>query len=72
MITKIKALLERKRLGELLVMNGALTPKELRYALAQQKQDGRTLGRILISQNLVTRRDLYNTLGQQLSLRCLA
>lgn len=71
-MTKIKALLERKRLGELLVMNGALTPKELRYALSRQKQDGRSLGRILVSQKLVTRLDLYNTLGQQLSLRCLA
>lgn len=72
LMTKMKALLARKRLGELLVMNGVLTPKELRYALHTQKTDGRNLGRILLSQNLVTRRDLYNTLGQQLSLRCLA
>lgn len=71
-MTKMKALLARKRLGELLVMNGVLTPKELRYALHTQKTDGRNLGRILLSQNLVTRRDLYNTLGQQFSLRCLA
>ncbi len=72
LMTKMKALLARKRLGELLVMNGVLTPKELRYALHTQKTDGRNLGRILLSQNLVTRRDLYNTLGQQFSLRCLA
>ena len=72
LMTKMKALLARKRLGELLVMNGVLTPKELRYALHTQKTDGRNLGRILLSQNLVTRRDLYNTLGQQFSLRRLA
>ena len=72
LMTKMKALLARKRLGELLVMNGVLTPKELRHALHTQKTDGRNLGRILLAHNLVTRRDLYNTLGQQFTLRCMA
>lgn len=71
-LTKIKALLERNRLGELLVMSGALTPKELRYALAKQKEEGDHLGRILVTQHLVSRQALYQTLAKQWTMRCMA
>ena len=69
--TKIKALLERNRLGELMVQSGILTPKELKFALARQKTDGEHLGRVLLKENLVTRTELYKILSQQFSLRCL-
>jgi len=69
---KIKALLERNRIGELLVIKGALTPRELRYALWRQKEHGEHLGKILIEQQLVSRRALYRALAQQVTVRCLA
>lgn len=69
---KLKIMLERNRIGELLVLKGVLTPHELRYALARQKQDGDQLGRVLVQERLVTRRALYKTLAQQWTLRCLA
>ena len=34
-ITRMRALFERNRLGELLVLNGLLTPQELRFALVR-------------------------------------
>lgn len=71
-LTKIKALLERNRLGELLVINGSLTSRELRYALIKQKEGGDQLGRILVQQQLVSRQALYKTLAQQWTMRCLA
>ena len=71
-LTRMKALLERSRLGELLVLSGQLTPKELRYALSRQKTDGDPLGKILIQQHMVSRQALYKTLAQQWTMRCLA
>lgn len=69
--TKIKTLLERNRLGELMVQSGILTPKELKFALARQKTAHEHLGRVLLKENLVTRTELYKILSQQFSLRCL-
>ncbi len=69
---KLKILLRRNRLGEMMVMNGCLTPYELRYALARQKKEGLCLGRVLLQEEMITRRTLYNTLAQQWSLRGLA
>ncbi len=71
-LTKIKALLERHRLGELLVLKGLLTPGELKHALVQQKSGGDALGRILVQQRMVSQRALYKALGQQWTMRCLA
>lgn len=70
-LSKLTALLERNRLGELLVLNGHLTPQDLRYALAHQKTTRNQLGRILIDQRLVSRQALYRTLAQQWTMRCL-
>jgi predicted transglutaminase-like cysteine proteinase len=71
-LSRIKALLERNRLGELLVLNGVLTPGELKEALGKQKAQDRQLGSILITERLVTRQALYKTLAQQWTMRCLA
>ncbi len=70
--TKIRALIERNRLGELLVINGLLTPQELRLALVRQKSANVQLGRILLQERLVSRRALYRVLAQQWTLRCMA
>jgi predicted transglutaminase-like cysteine proteinase len=71
-LTKIKALLERNRLGELLVIKGVLTPHELQLALSKQKTENNHLGNILVQHNLVTRQALYRALGQQITMRCMA
>ena len=71
-LTKIKALLERNRLGELLVIKGLLTPRELRFALEKQRDENDHLGKILVQQRLVSRQALYRALGQQITMRCLA
>ena len=39
---------KRKKLGELLVLKGLLTPEELAQYLRAQKEDHRTLGQILV------------------------
>ncbi len=70
-LTTIKSLLERNRLGELMVRGGVLTPKQLRFALSKQKNSNDHLGRILLNENLVSRPALYKVLSQQFSLRCL-
>lgn len=69
--TKIKAVLERNRLGELLVLNGSLTSGELKQALASQRAEGGALGKVLIRQNLVSRKSLYGALAQQWTARSL-
>lgn len=71
MLTKLKVLFEKNRLGELLVLKGLLTPHELRQALAYQKIDGTHLGRLLVQRRMVSRRDLYGALTQQFTIRCL-
>jgi len=71
-LLKTKALLERNRIGELLVLKGLLTPKELRYALWHQKETGAPLGHILVQKKLVTRQEIYGALAQQFTVRCLA
>ncbi|MCB9990074.1 MAG: transglutaminase-like cysteine peptidase [Rhodospirillales bacterium] len=64
-------LLERHRLGELLVLKGQLTPHELRIALSQQKAQGAHLGRILVENQMISRRALYKTLAEQTTMRCM-
>ncbi|MCB9988064.1 MAG: transglutaminase-like cysteine peptidase [Rhodospirillales bacterium] len=67
----LRTVMERNRLGELMVMNGFLTPHELKYALVSQKTSREQLGRILLRERMVRRRDLYRALVQQWSLRLL-
>lgn len=69
---KIRAMYARNRLGELLVLNGLLTPVELRQALTRQKAENVQLGHLLLRERIVSRRALYRVLAQQWSVRCLA
>ncbi len=72
-LSRLQLLFERNRLGELLVLNGALTPNELRRALDTQKDTGKNhLGRILLQENFISRSALYKALTQQLTLRSMA
>lgn len=72
LLFRIKTLLHRNRLGELMVMTGILTAGELKYALARQKTSGDHLGRVLLRERMVSRQALYRLLAQQWTLRCFA
>ena len=65
-------LLQPRRVGELLVRKGRLTQEELQYALVHQRISQSRLGSVLIEHRLISRRDLYGTLAQQLALRYMA
>jgi predicted transglutaminase-like cysteine proteinase len=68
--SKIKARLKKNRLGELLVLEGALTPQQLEAALVLSKQRGQQLGQILVADHIVSRGVIRRTLAEQFALRC--
>lgn len=63
---------DRHRLGEILVLRGALSTHDLRRALREQKERPAPLGRILVEQGLVTKHSLYKTLCHQWAMRAMA
>jgi predicted transglutaminase-like cysteine proteinase len=71
-ITQLKNLLEKNRLGELLVGNGLLTQQQLQLALVRQRDSRAPLGRVLVSEQYITRSALRRALMQQVTLRCMA
>jgi len=68
----IKAYLDRSRLGEILVVKGRITTKDLRKALGRQKETGLPLGQIFIKDNMISRRELAFVLCRQNTLRVFA
>ena len=58
----------RKRLGDLLVEAGAITPEQIEQALAKQKEDkrGLKLGAILVDLDFVTEQQIVDALRDQL------
>ena len=58
----------RKRLGDLLVEAGAITPEQIEQALAKQKEDkrGLKLGAILVDMDFVTEQQIVDALRDQL------
>lgn len=72
LLGKIKAHLERNRLGELLVIRGRLTPQDLKAALLRQQQEKIPLGQILISAGLIKRSDIVSAIATQWAMRSLA
>lgn len=71
-LTTLKGYLDRNRLGELLVSNGALSSQQLNFVLAQQRGTAQPLGRYLVANNVIQRRQLYKALSQQMAIRMLA
>lgn len=59
---------EKIRLGDLLVREELISPAVLEAALAEQKQTGRRLGRVLINSGVVTEEALAKGLAHQLGL----
>ncbi|AET66664.1 type II secretory pathway, ATPase PulE/Tfp pilus assembly pathway, ATPase PilB [Desulfosporosinus orientis DSM 765] len=59
---------DRKRLGEILIAGGVISPTQLDEALKTQKVLGLRLGEVLIHHGLVTEDDILRTMQSQLGL----
>ncbi|RJQ64058.1 MAG: response regulator [Desulfobacteraceae bacterium] len=60
--------MKRKRLGEILVEAGLITPEQLESALADAKAAGKRLGRMLLDNGWASEIDICRTLSQQLKI----
>ena len=60
---------KKNRLGELLVLDGCISPQTLRHALADSRKTRRPIGYVLLKNKLISPLDLYKTLMEQWALR---
>jgi len=59
----------KKRIGEILIENGSLTPEQLKQALEKQKKEqGKLLGKILFEMGFVTEEDIVVALATQFNV----
>ena len=65
---KTDFILKRRRLGDILVQQGRLTPEQLIMFLRVQKKTNKPLGRILTEQKILTEEELKYILGKQLGI----
>lgn len=63
---------KKTRLGDLLKQRGVLRHDDLCAALDKQQRSGESLGAILVNGGLVSRGDLFRTLGRQRLLRLVS
>ena len=63
-----KNLVDRRRLGELLVETGLLTREGLKKTLEAQKGTGKRLGQILMDKNLISEEEIAFALAMQLKI----
>lgn len=59
---------KRKRIGEILVSQGRLTPEQLAEFLRIQKQTSKRLGDILVENGILSKEELSFSLGEQLGI----
>jgi len=59
---------KRRKLGELLVRKGRITPDQLTAYLRAQKENHRPLGEILVNDKVLTADELTRALGEQLGV----
>lgn len=64
----VAPLMQRKRIGELLVERGAISPRQLEAGLAAQKRTRQRLGVTLVQQGLISEVLLAQVLGQSQGL----
>lgn len=62
------AIVNRQRLGDLLVQTGVITPEQLNEALEEQKRTGQRLGNILVKNGYFTEHNLIEVLEFQLGI----
>ena len=65
---KSDILTKRKRLGEILVAQNRITPKELGEMLRIQKECNKPLGQIMVEKGILTDEELKYALGEQLGI----
>lgn len=58
----------RKKLGEILVNRGTITPEQMNEFLRLQKETKKPLGQILVEHEVITHDDLTGFLGEQLGI----
>lgn len=58
----------RKKLGEILVHKGRITPEQMNDFLRLQRERDLPLGQILIEKEILTREELFQILGEQLGI----
>jgi type IV pilus assembly protein PilB len=63
---------ESRKLGDILVANGAITAERLREAIGLQQQLGRRLGQIVVEKGFVSELELLKALSAQLDVPCVA
>ncbi len=68
-LNNIKNILNRNKLGEILVLQGKITPYELRNAIKIQQNTGKPLGKILQDLGLISKNQLSRLLLKQKILR---
>ncbi|WP_134700010.1 GspE/PulE family protein [Ammoniphilus sp. YIM 78166] len=61
-------MIQRKRLGDLLVESGLITPQQLQQALEEQKDSGLKLGDLLIARGYITEQQKIELLEFQLGI----
>lgn len=59
----------RKKIGDLLVEHGFITPEHLQAALKEQASTGNRLGGILVEQGLITEDELVYTISERLGIQ---
>lgn len=63
-----KNIIDRRRLGELLIETGLLTRAKLNQALKTQKESGKRLGMILIDMKIISEEEIAFALAMQLKI----
>jgi len=58
----------RRKLGEMLVSRGTITPEQMSEFLRTQKETKMPLGQILVDSGVITRQELTGFLGEQLGI----
>jgi type IV pilus assembly protein PilB len=58
----------RKKLGDILIEKGYLTPAELEYALQQQPNSGMRLGDLLVETGIITEEHLLDAISDRLAI----
>ncbi|NLY89012.1 MAG: Flp pilus assembly complex ATPase component TadA [Firmicutes bacterium] len=64
----LQVALGKKRLGDLLVATGYITPEALREVISEQSRTGERLGRILVNKGYITEQSLIEALEFQLGI----
>lgn len=65
------AIIQKKRLGQILVDSGKITSAQLQEVLSIQKQQGKKLGEILLEKGLVTELDIVHAVEEQTGVKAI-